>query len=159
VAHPDLRPAVLRAAKQAGLRELTLISNEFNYDLMARADLMVVKSGTSLHECALMDAPAVMCYRVPRFVAGILRRLMRFSFPFYGLPNLLLNREIVPELIQEECNELRIAEVAGELLFNEKRREEMRSGYAEVRAKLCPGGELTPLQNGAQMVQKLLSGR
>jgi lipid-A-disaccharide synthase len=158
VAHPDLRPAVVRAARQAGLTELIMLDSSCVYDLLHRADLMIVKSGTSLQECALAGVPALMCYRVPGPVAWIARHLQRFSMPYYGLPNLLAGREIVPELIQEECNELRIAAVAGELLFDDQRRSLQRAGLADVRRQICPdmGDGLSPLQRGAQEVQRLL---
>lgn len=158
VAHPDLRPAVVRAARQAELTGLVMLDSGCAYDLMHRADLMIVKSGTSLQECVLAGAPALMCYRVPTLVAWIARHIQRFSMPYYGQPNLLAGREIVPELIQEGCNELRIAAVAGELLFDQQRRARMRAEFAAVRAQMCPslGDGLTPLQRGAVEVQKLL---
>jgi len=154
VPHPDLRPAMIDAAREAGLRNLTLLDPEYGYDLMARARLMIVKSGTGLHECALIGVPAIMCYRVPRYVAWLTRHVLRFSMPYYGLPNLLAGRPIVPELIQEECTHLRIAELAGSLLFEEGERRAMLDGFSEVRRMLC---RPAPLERAAELVQELLS--
>jgi lipid-A-disaccharide synthase len=158
IAHPDLQKAVVKAARDAGLSGLVLIDSEQVYDLMARADLMLVKSGTGLQECVLADVPAVMCYRVPGPVAFIARHIQHFSMPFYGMPNLLAGHEVVPELIQEQCNELRIAEVAGELLFDSEKRGRMKTEFAELRKRICPnlGDGLTPLQRGAAELQRLL---
>jgi lipid-A-disaccharide synthase len=158
VAHPDLRPALLKAAREAGLSGLALLDSSDVYELMARADLMIVKSGTGLQECVMAGAPAVMCYRIPEYLAWFMRHIKRFSMPFYGFPNLLAGREVVPELIQEECSELRIAEVAGELLFDANRKARMRNDYRQLRAQMCPdqGDGLTPLQRGARELQRLL---
>jgi lipid-A-disaccharide synthase len=78
--------------------------------------------------------------------------------PHYGMPNLLAGREVIPELIQEECNELRIAAVAGELLFDQEQRRRMRANYRELRHQICPdlGDGLTPLERGAAELQRLL---
>jgi lipid-A-disaccharide synthase len=159
VAHPDLRKAVIRAARDSGLAGLVMLEQASVYDLMHRADLMLVKSGTGLQECVLADAPAVMCYRVPQVVAFIARYFQRFSMPFYGFPNLLAGKEVVPELIQEECNELRIAAVAGELLFDQRKRKAMQEEYRQLRHQLCPalGDGMTPLMRGASELQRLLN--
>lgn len=137
VAHAKLRRELLAAARHAGLDGLILLDSDLTYDVMARARMMIVKSGTGLHECMLLGVPALMCYRVAPALAWIARHLMRFSMPFYGFPNLLAGRAIVPELIQEECRHTRIAEQAGELLFDEEQRRDMQAAFAEQRAKVC----------------------
>ncbi len=153
VAHKELRAGVLKAARQAGLEGLTLIDPEHTYDLMARADVMLVKSGTGLHECALMGVPAAMCYRVPAYLAWILRHVQKFSMPFYSFPNLLAGRAIVPELIQEDCNPLRIAETLGSLLFEDSERDAMLGAFDKLRESIC---KPEPLRTGARLLQDLL---
>jgi lipid-A-disaccharide synthase len=158
VAHPDLRQAVVKAARDAGLSGLVMIDSADVYDLMHHADLMLAKSGTGLQECLLAGVPAVMCYRVPDSVAWIARNLQRFSMPYYAFPNLLAGREVVPELVQEDCNELKIADTAGQLLFDGPKRRHMLEAYKELNPLLCPdlGDGLTPLQRGAGELQRLL---
>jgi len=153
VAHPDLMEGMLSAARAAGLDDLVLISSEHTYDLMARARLMIVKSGTGLHECMLLGVPCIMCYRVPGYLALLLRYVRRFSMPYYGFPNLLAGRAIVPELIQEECTPTRIAELAGSLLFEESERRVMLEAFAELREMLC---KPEPLRHAAACLQALL---
>jgi lipid-A-disaccharide synthase len=158
VAHPDLRPAVVKAARDAGLSGLVMIDSADVYDLMHYADLMLAKSGTGLQECLLAGVPAVMCYRVAKPVAWIARNIQHFAMPYYSFPNLLAGHEVVPELIQEDCNELKIADVAGQLLFDGPKRRRMLEEYAQLRPLLCPvlGDGLSPLQRGAAEVQRLL---
>lgn len=153
VPHPELQAGMLDAARKAGLRNLTLISQEYNFDLMARARLMIVKSGTGLHECMLAGVPAIMCYRVPKYLAWLLRSVMHFSMPYYGFPNLLAGRPVVPELIQEDCTHLKIADMAGSLLFEETERAVMLQAFAELRQLVC---RPQPLKRAALRVQELL---
>lgn len=144
LAHPSLRDEVISAAKQAGLGEMAMVEAKYSWDLMARARMMLVKSGTGLHQCMLMGVPSMMCYKVAPATA-MFARMLRFSMPYYGLPNLLANKPIVPELIQEDCTGSRIAEMAGGLLFDEDERKTMLEGFAEVRQLVCkpdPLGEI-----------------
>lgn len=153
VPHPDLQHGMLEAARRAGLHNLVLIDQEYNYDLMARARLMIVKSGTGLHECMLIGVPAIMCYRVPRYLAWLLRSVMHFNMPYYGFPNLLAGRPVVPELIQEDCTHLKIAELAGSLLFEETERQAMLQAFRELRDTVC---RPHPLKRAALRIQELL---
>jgi lipid-A-disaccharide synthase len=152
VAHEELREGMLAAARKAGLKNLTLIDAKYSWDLLARARVMVVKSGTGLHQCMLAGVPAVMCYRVPAVVAALLR-LMRFSMPFYGLPNLLAGKAVVPELIQEDCTHTKIADTVGTLMFEEGERAAMLQSFAELRELVC---RADPLGSIARAVQDLL---
>ena len=144
---------MLKAARRVGLSDLTIIDNEHTYDLMARAQLMVAKSGTSVHECMLMGVPVIMCYRVQPYVAWIAKYLLRFSMPFYALPNLLAGRAVVPELIQNECNHSRIAALSGTLLCEPREREVMLAAFADLRRMVC---KPQPLRQAAKRLQALL---
>ena len=154
VAHPDLQEPMLRAARQAGLNELVLIDSEYRYDLMSRAALMIVKSGTGLHECMILGVPAVMCYRFHPLLAWIGRHLMRFSMPFYGFPNLLAGKAVVPELIQEDCNHKQIVEVASSLLYESSERDFMLAEFAKLRERVCLPH---PLRTAADAIARLLA--
>jgi lipid-A-disaccharide synthase len=153
LAHEDLLGVVTSAARRARLADLTLIGSEHVYDLMARARLMIAKSGTGVHECMLMEVPAIMCYRVAAFSAWLARWLLRFAMPYYSLPNLLANRPILPELIQDECNHRRIAELAGTLLYEAGERRAMLDSFAELRQAVC---KPAPLRRAAELVLGLV---
>ncbi len=79
---------------------------------------------------------------------------MHFSMPYYGFPNLLAGRPVVPELIQEDCTHLKIADMAGSLLFEETERAVMLQAFAELRELVC---RPQPLKRAALRVQELLS--
>ncbi|MBN2081049.1 hypothetical protein JW859_02460 [bacterium] len=149
LAHDELLDEVLAAARRAGLQDLTLISPEYVYDLMSRAKVMIVKSGTGTHECLVMGVPAIMCYRVAPYMAWVARYLMRFSMPYYSFPNLLANRPVIPELIQEDCDPSRIVDLAGALLYEKGERQAMLEAFAELRQMIC---KPSPVRRAAQLV-------
>jgi lipid-A-disaccharide synthase len=75
---------------------------------MQAADLVVVASGTATLEAALLKRPMVITYRMPWFSWQILKRLN--YLPYVGLPNILAERFVVPELLQDDANPTKLAE-------------------------------------------------
>jgi lipid-A-disaccharide synthase len=153
LAHRELTDDLVAAARRANLPDLTLIDAEYVYDLMARARLMIVKSGTGIHECMLMNVPAIMCYRVTPFTAWFAQHIMRLNMPYFSLPNLLAGKPVVPELVQNECNHRRIVELASSLLYEERERAAMLEAYSELRDLVC---KPAPLRRAAELLLGLL---
>jgi len=108
------------------------------HDVLAAADLALVASGTATLETALIGAPMVILGKTswPNFLLA--RPLIRV--PFYGLPNLLAGREIVPELIQRQCTPDRVLAEAEAILTDPARQETIRRDLARVRDILGPEG-------------------
>lgn len=71
------------------------------HDAMIAADGVLVASGTATLECALLKRPMVITYRMPTFSWWMIKR-KRYQ-PYFGLPNILCERFVVPELIQEDA--------------------------------------------------------
>jgi len=76
---------------------------ESTYDLLSVADAALVTSGTATLETALLKVPEVVCYRTSAISYALAKRLIRI--PFISLVNLILEKEAVRELIQDELNE------------------------------------------------------
>ena len=76
---------------------------ESTYDLLSVADAALVTSGTATLETALLKVPQVVCYRTSAISYALAKRLIRI--PFISLVNLILEKEAVRELIQDELNE------------------------------------------------------
>ncbi|GGH44167.1 lipid-A-disaccharide synthase [Dyadobacter endophyticus] len=81
----------------------TSIVYESTYDLLSVADAALVTSGTATLETALLKVPEVVCYRTSTISYALAKRLIRI--PFISLVNLILEKEAVRELIQDELNE------------------------------------------------------
>lgn len=110
------------------------------YDALAAADCAVVASGTATVEAALLGTPMVVVYRVAPATAFVLRRMLRT--PFIGMVNLIAGRQVAPELVQDGFTPQSVEREVSRLLESAAAREEMKSGLAEVRAKLGPGGAI-----------------
>ena len=73
------------------------------YDLVRLADAAIVTSGTATLETALLKTPQIVCYKTSPLSYAIAKRIVKL--PFISLVNLVVNRLLVRELIQSECNQ------------------------------------------------------
>jgi lipid-A-disaccharide synthase len=111
---------------------------ERTYEVMAAADLLLVASGTATLEAACLGTPMVVCYRVSRLSELIGRLLIRI--PWISLANIIANRSIVPELIQDDATGERLAEEALRLLGDPGRLAAQREAFDGVRRQLGEPG-------------------
>jgi lipid-A-disaccharide synthase len=122
------------------------------YDAMAASNAALAASGTVALELALARVPVVSTYRVAPLTHFIARRLL--SIDYGNLVNIIENREIVPELIQDDCRPERIAAVLERMLGPE--------GVAQVEAsqpalsQLGMGGE-APSRRAARAVLDIIA--
>ena len=72
------------------------------YDKIKTSDLVIVASGTATLEVALLAVPMIVIYKLSAFSYQIVRHLLNTKF--ISLPNAILGKEVVPELIQEKVN-------------------------------------------------------
>src|SRR4029079_7905522 len=103
------RDAVEALVTRAGARVRVVAGD--TYDLMAAADLAIVASGTATLECALLECPMVVVYRMARLTYAIASVRVR-GVRHIAMPNIVAGREIVPELIQDRADAQRIAATA-----------------------------------------------
>lgn len=107
------------------------------YELMRASDLLLVKSGTSTFEAAVIGTPMVVFYRVSLLTYLTLGPLIRTDT--FAMANILAGRKVVPELMQNDCTAEKIAAEAVRM-FGEGRLAEVRRDLEAVRAKLGPPG-------------------
>jgi lipid-A-disaccharide synthase len=108
------------------------------YNLVHAADLALVASGTATLETALLERPMVIVYRLAPLTYALARLIVRV--PFIGMPNLIAERRVVPELIQHEVTPARIAAAARQLLEDPQAYRLVQDGLREVRRRLGPSG-------------------
>jgi lipid-A-disaccharide synthase len=111
------------------------------YDAVSSASVAIVASGTATVETALLGTPMVVVYKVARLTELILRTFIVTRF--VAMPNLILGKRVVPELLQQDCTPQRISTEVLKLLDSPAARDEMLAGLAEVRGKLGPGGAIS----------------
>jgi len=114
------------------------IMREHRYDIMAASDAALAASGTVTLELAILGTPMVVAYRVSMHSYWLGRLLVRV--PFFSLVNLVAQRRLVPELLQDECTPDTIVRHLLPLLKEPAVRADTLAGLAEVRRLLGGGG-------------------
>lgn len=132
LAHESLRPLV---APLVG--SMPAIAGE-TWDLVAAADVVLCASGSATLETALLERPMVIAYRLSALTYAIARLLVRV--PFIGMPNLVLGKRAVPELVQGDATAVRLGAEALAILRDPARSAGIRADLARVRALLGAGG-------------------
>lgn len=127
-----------------------------SYRALARCDVLLTCSGTATLEAAILGVPMVAMYQIHHWIDRLLQRLLlnRADNPFGSLPNLLGQRHIIPELLNEEITPERLAAEGVALLRDPNRRRQMIEGLAEVRRVLGPVGTIDRV---ADLIQTMLS--
>jgi lipid-A-disaccharide synthase len=104
--------------------------------LLERLDLALVCSGTASLETALAGVPHVLVYRTSPLNYAVARRLVRLEH--IGLANLILQRNLVPELLQDAAEPLHLANALLSFLNAPGRRQDFYRGCSELR-RACGG--------------------
>ncbi|MGQ9698627.1 MAG: lipid-A-disaccharide synthase [Armatimonadota bacterium] len=108
-----------------------------SYDVMAASDMLLCCSGTATLEAAILGKPMVIAYKTHGIAQAVEYALGHRLLPRYiGLPNLLANAEVCPELIQRQANPENLAWEALDILRTEDRLLDMLRGLREVRSAL-----------------------
>ncbi|MEW6247814.1 MAG: lipid-A-disaccharide synthase [Nitrospirota bacterium] len=107
-------------------------------EVMAASDLLFVASGTATLQAAVIGAPMILLYRVPRLTYWIARALIQVDC--IGLVNLVAGRKIVPELIQQDATPERLNREAVRLLTDMTAYDEMKAALRAVRQSLGEPG-------------------
>ena len=106
--------------------------------MLAASDALILASGTVALEAALYETPMIISYRGPWFLFMIymlVRCIKRVC-----LPNIIMNEDIVPELLQANAEKNKIAENILKILNDKKFNSEMVNSLKNVKQKLMTSG-------------------
>src|SRR5215470_4332248 len=130
-------------------QNVTIVQGD-TYNALASADVAIICSGTATVEAALLDVPTVVVYKVSKLTALLAKPLIRTKY--FGMVNLIAEREIATELIQENFTAEKIAR-AIETLLDPARAAQTRAELADVRRRLgLPGA----VERAAEAILALL---
>jgi len=101
---------------------------------MVASDAALLASGTAALECMLAKCPMVVGYRMKPFTFWLAKRLVKTDY--VSLPNLLAGRELVKELLQDECEPQKLAAALEPLLFNGEARQRLLTTFAELHHQI-----------------------
>jgi lipid-A-disaccharide synthase len=132
-----------------GAREVAFINNK-TYDLLSISYAALVASGTATLETALFKVPQVVCYKGGYISYQIAKRII--TLKFISLVNLILDKEVVKELIQDDFNKQNLkAELTN--ILDAPFREKMFLNYFDLEKKL--GGKGASKNVATQIVAAL----
>jgi lipid-A-disaccharide synthase len=112
--------------------QVSLISNK-TYDLLSLSYAALVTSGTATLETALFKIPQVVCYRANWISYHIAKRII--TLKFISLVNLIMDKEVVKELIQNDLNTKNLIKELNKILNGPERKKQFEA-YYELEKKL-----------------------
>ncbi|CAH0999432.1 Lipid-A-disaccharide synthase [Neolewinella maritima] len=109
------------------------------YEVLATAHTALVTSGTATLETALFGVPQVVCYRGNALNYWLARRLVASRIKYISLVNLVMDREVVPELIQADFNVTRLTAELQKIIAGPVRDRQLEE-LQQLRRVLGAGG-------------------
>lgn len=120
-----------------GNAKVNLVFNK-TYQLLQVSSAALVTSGTATLETALLYVPEVVCYKANQLSYLIAKNLVKVKY--ISLVNLIMDKPVLKELIQNDLTSDNISEELKQLLTNHKRQRQLLDDYEELRYKLGNAG-------------------
>lgn len=115
---PALRGAIEAHARDAGLQDVLIVQGR-SHEVLAACDVTLIASGTATLEAALFKRPMVIAYNM-HWLSWIIMRRKQLQ-PWVGLPNILSNEFVVPELLQDAATPAALADATLDWLDSPQR--------------------------------------
>ena len=130
--------------------DIRVVTNQ-TYQLLSHAAAALVTSGTATLEAGLIGVPEVVCYRGNMLSYLIARRLVNVKY--ISLVNLICDKMVVPELIQQDLNQKNLVTTLDSILNHGPARDAVLNGYQELKQLL--GGRGASARIASLMIQYL----
>ena len=108
------------------------------YDVLAQSTAALVTSGTATLETALFGVPQVVCYKGSAVSYQIAKRLVKLKY--ISLVNLIMDRKVVKELIQDELTVTNVTKELESILYNKEKIARIKDDYTSLRTLLQQQG-------------------
>lgn len=128
------------------------IISGYTYDLMKHSKFGIIKSGTSTLEAGLLNLPMIIVYKASALTYFIGRTLVKLDN--IGIVNILLDKTLLPELIQNNVNAEKIFSEAEKILSDDEKYHSIKSELNKLYRIL---GEKNAAENTAQQICKLMN--
>ena len=123
------------------------------YELLKQSTAAMVTSGTATLETALFAVPEIVCYKAGNISYQIGKRLVKIKF--ISLVNLILDKLVVKELIQNEMTAENITKELKILLSNIEHQDQLQQDYKQLKELLSKGGNAS--QKAAKSIFDLIN--
>jgi lipid-A-disaccharide synthase len=117
-------------------RPLTIVENE-TYNAIRYSRAAIVASGTATLETALLGTPEVIVYRISRATWFLGKFLLKVRL--FGIVNIILGEEVVPELFQDKMTPDEVCKTAIRLMDDVWLQSKIRGNYERLRRQLGTG--------------------
>jgi lipid-A-disaccharide synthase len=118
------------------------------YELLMQSKAALVTSGTATLETALFGVPEVVCYKGSNISYQIAKRLIKIKY--ISLVNLIMDKPVIKELIQNDLTVENLKEELSALLFDETRQKQLEKDYEDLKNILSAGGNASA--NAAEII-------
>ena len=122
------------------------------YALLNHSTAALVTSGTATLETALLGVPEIVCYKGNPITLALAKRFVKIKF--IALVNLIMDKEVVKELIQEDLNKKNLVQQLELLLNNEDKKAQIKADYQLLKERLYSGQSATEV--AAEIIQEEL---
>lgn len=136
--------------KITGSYPVRVISGK-TYELLSVAEAALVTSGTATLEAALFNVPQVVCYRTSALTYALAMRFLKVRF--ISLVNLIMDRKVVTELLQNDMNRVRLHAELNDILSTGYRHQAIMNDYSRLKQIL--GGEGASSRIASDMIENL----
>lgn len=151
---PAVKSQVINLTKTWDIPIIFAEGENERYAAMRSSTAALAASGTVNLELAMAGTPFVIVYKVSALSAWVAKRLIKI--PYVAMVNILAKKQVVPELLQENCKPSKLMEAVSQLLSNPKVRQAQIAEFAGITQMLSPKGGL-PSQEAARVVFKMMS--
>lgn len=127
------RSTYLKYIKDKNIEKVKIVENQ-TYEILSKSSAALVTSGTATLETALFKIPQVVCYK-SSWISIMIGRFLLRNLKYISLVNLILDKEVVKELIQENLNEKNLTSELNSILEGDHRINMLKS-YNELIDKL-----------------------
>lgn len=144
---------VKEMVKDCGLDVLVVETEEDRHNAFVASEAAIAASGTVALELAIANIPHIVAYKVSPMSAMLVKHFLHIQF--VNLSNILLGREIIPELLQERCIPVNILSYMKNILSHGDWYDKQMEGFEKVR-RILGMGEQTPSENAADAIFNLI---
>lgn len=134
--------------------KFTLIKGD-TYNLLKNSKFSIVKSGTSTLEAGIIGNPFIVVYKTNYFTYLIGKALIRIKN--IALVNIVAEKTVIPELIQDDVNQKEICDISSKILDDSKYYGNIREDLSKIKSKLNTDGN--PSKKAAEIIYNELNGQ
>lgn len=147
---------VKKAVSDSDLPLLVVESQQDRYNAFNASAAAIAASGTVALELAICNVPHLIAYKVSPLSALLVRHFLKIQF--VNLSNILLGREVVPELLQERCVAGNLCHYTREFLHQGPLYDKQQAAFGKIR-EILGHGEQTPSENAADILLDMIKNK